>query len=112
MMRIEIKIGVDYDSNINQVRDILLSIAQNEEGVLKTPAPSLVFTDFGDSSLDFQLNCYISNISKNAEITFRLRENIINAFREAGINIPFPQRVVRPLTDNPTQEELANLAVD
>lgn len=112
MMRIEIKVGVDYDSNINQVRDILLSIAQNEEGVLKTPAPSLVFTDFGDSSLDFQLNCYISNISRNAEITFKLRENIINAFREAGINIPFPQRVVRPLTDNSANENLTNLAVD
>lgn len=112
MMRIEIKVGVDYDSDINQVRDILLSIAQNDEGVLKTPAPSLMFTDFGDSSLDFQLNCYISNISRNAEITFRLRENIINAFRGAGINIPFPQRVVRPLTDNASAEELAGLAVD
>lgn len=112
MMRIEIKVGVDYDSDINQVRDILLSVAQNEEGVLKTPAPSLMFTDFGDSSLDFQLNCYISNISRNAEITFRLRENIITAFREAGINIPFPQRVVRPLTDIASAEELAGLAVD
>lgn len=99
MSRVEIKVGVDYDSDIAKVREILLSIAQNDSGVLKTPAPILTFIDFGDSSLDFQLNCYIANVSKTAEVTFRLRENIINAFREAGINIPFPQRVVRPLVD-------------
>lgn len=105
MSRIEIKVGVDYDSDINQVRDILLSVAQNDSGVLKTPAPVLTFTDFGDSSLDFQLNCYIANVSKTAEVTFRLRENIIKAFREAGINIPFPQRVVRPLIDGTISPE-------
>lgn len=97
MSRIEIKIGVGYDSNIAQVREILLSIAEKDADVLQTPAPSLAFADFGDSSLDFQLNCYISNVSKASEVTFRLRENIINAFREANIDIPFPQRVIRPL---------------
>ncbi|MCM1324029.1 MAG: mechanosensitive ion channel [Acetobacter sp.] len=112
MSRIEIKVGVDYDSDIAKVRDILLSIAQNDSGVLKTPAPVLTFTDFGDSSLDFQLNCYISNVSKTAEVTFRLRENIINAFREAGIDIPFPQRVVRPLVDGVTEGNLGETLTD
>ncbi len=100
MSRLEIKVGVDYDSNIGQVKDILLTVAEKDSGVLKNPAPSLSFVDFGDSSLDFQLNCYIANVSKTAEISFRLRENIIAAFRDAGINIPFPQRVVHPLIDN------------
>lgn len=111
MSRLEIKVGVDYDSNIGQVKDILLAVAQKDSGVLKNPAPALVFVDFGDSSLDFQLNCYISNVSKTAEITFRLRENIIAAFREAGINIPFPQRVVRPLIDSLPDDQMVGIAM-
>lgn len=106
MSRIEIKIGVGYDSNIAQVREILLSIAEKDADVLQTPAPSLAFADFGDSSLDFQLNCYISNVSKASEVTFRLRENIINAFREANIDIPFPQRVIRPIESETTGENI------
>ncbi len=112
MARLEIKVGVDYDSNIKEVKDLLLSIAQNDAGVLKNPAPSLAFVDFGDSSLDFQLNCYISNVSKSADVSFRLRENIIDAFRKAGINIPFPQRVVRPLTDGASENHSDAAAID
>lgn len=100
MARIEIKLGVNYDCDINKVRNILLTIAQEDSGVLKIPAPTLAFIDFADSSLEFQLNCYIANVSKMAEINFRLRENIINTFRKEGIDIPYPQRVVRPILDN------------
>lgn len=114
MARLEIKVGVDYNSNIRQVKDILLSIAQNDAGVLKSPAPSLAFIDFGDSSLDFQLNCYIANVSERVDISFRIRESIIEAFRNAGIDIPFPQRVVRPIANVTTEDitESVTVAVD
>lgn len=96
MARIDIKIGVDYGSDIPKVKEILLQIAWEDTGVLKNPAPALSFLEFADSSLDLQLNCFIANVSQSGEISFRLREKIIKAFRQEGINIPFCQQVIRP----------------
>lgn len=93
--RVEIAVGVDYDSDINKVKDILMDIAKNDPDVLSTPAPSLLFTSLGDSSLNFQLNCYTANVYSSAGISYRIRESIVNRFRENKINIPFPQRVIR-----------------
>lgn len=94
MSRVEIKVGVDYDSDINLVKNILLDIAKNDPEVLTSPPPSLSFTDLGDSSLNFQLNCFTANVYSASGIAFRIRENIVNKFRENNINIPFPQRVI------------------
>lgn len=99
MGRIEIPVGVDYSSDISLVKETLLSIANNDEDILKMPAPSLAFKDFADSSLNFQLNCYTANVFNSSTISFRIRENIINEFRAKGINIPYPQRVVRSLEE-------------
>ncbi len=94
MGRVEIKIGVDYDSDLNLVKKLLLEIANNDAEVLKDPAPSLLFTDFGDNSLNFQLNCYTSNVYNSSGIANRIREKIVEQFRSNQINIPFQQRVV------------------
>lgn len=99
MGRIEIQIGVDYNSDISLVKETLLSIANNDKDILKMPAPSLAFKDFAESSLNFQLNCYTPNVFNSSAISFRIRENIINEFRAKGINIPYPQRVVRSLKE-------------
>ena len=100
MARVDINVGVDYDSDIDKVKKILLRIAGEDEEVLSNPAPALSFLDFGDSSLNFQLNCYTANIANSSGISFRIREKIINEFRKEGINIPFPQRVVRSLEES------------
>lgn len=97
MSKISISVGVDYESDIDKVKEILLKIAADDPDVLSTPAPSVSFADFGDNSLNFQLNCYTANIFINGAISFRLRTAIITEFRKENINIPFPQRVVRPL---------------
>ena len=99
MARIEIKIGVDYDSDLKKVRELLLQIAADDPEVLKNPAPSLLFTDLGDSSLDFQLNCFTNDVFKSGGISYRIREKIIEKFKKNNINIPFPQRVVRQISD-------------
>ena len=95
MGRVEIKVGVDYESDINLVKDILLDIAGTDPEVLTSPPPSLQFTDLGDNALNFQLNCYTANVYSSAGIAFRIREKIVERFRENNINIPYPQRVVR-----------------
>lgn len=92
--RVEIKVGVGYDSDIELVKKTLVEIAQSNKNVLQTPAPAVAFNDLGDSSLSFQLNCFTANVFNRGGIADDLREKIINRFKELGIDIPFPQRVV------------------
>lgn len=72
----------------------MLEIAGEDPEVLSSPPPSLQFTDLGDNSLNFQLNCYTANVYSGAGISFRIREKIVERFRENNINIPYPQRVI------------------
>ncbi len=92
--RVEVLIGVAYGSDVEQVRDILLEIGRSHPDVMKYPEPSVLFKDFGASSLDFELRCYLHDILKVLIVGSDLRYSIDAAFREHKIEIPFPQRVV------------------
>ena len=63
-------------------------------GVLLSPKPFVRFLDFGDSSLDFGLYFFSMNVTKIEDIKSDLRFKIDQLFREKGVEIPFPQRVV------------------
>ena len=92
--RIEVPVGVAYGSDVEKVREVLLDCAQKQEMVLTSPEPQVLFMNFGDSSLDFELRCFTNNVSYRMMISSNLRFAIDRGFREAGIEIPFPQRVV------------------
>ena len=72
----------------------MLECARNNKKVLKTPAPYVIFKDFGSSSLDFELRCYSSNIWVGWNIPSELRYEINRRFMEEGIEIPFQQIVI------------------
>lgn len=95
MGRVEIRVAVDFDTDIPLVRNLLLNIAENDPDVLKSPPPSLLFTDLTDNSLVFQLNCYTANVYNSSAICFRIRKQIVEAFREN--NIVNPQTVVQSI---------------
>lgn len=94
--RIKVPVGVAYGSNTAAVRDTLLDIAQNNEDVIKgnpqLPDPDVLFLGFGDSSLNFELRAIIPNIDQRMRVISDLNFAIDAAFREQGIEIPFPQR--------------------
>lgn len=95
--RLRIPVGVAYGSDIELVRSILLKTAMSHPKVLKDekhPKPKVLFRNFGDSSLDFLLVCYIQNITERFDVETDLRSQIDAEFRTAGITIPFPQRDV------------------
>ena len=108
MGRIIIPVGVSYDADPEQVREILLRIADESEYVSSYPGPSVFFMDFGASSLDFELRCYIQDINSSLSAKSALRFAIFKAMKEAGIEIPFPQQDihVRSLSA-PHKEQLA-----
>ena len=58
------------------------------------PEPYVLFTAFGDSSLDFELRCYTSQAGRRVRIATAMRFEIVRLFRERGVEIPFPQRDV------------------
>ena len=87
-----INVGVSYNSDPTDVRDILLAVADRHGRVLHKPEPSVQFANFGESSLDFQLLIYIDDPMAANRILSDLRFMIWNEFEKHHIEIPFPQR--------------------
>jgi small-conductance mechanosensitive channel len=92
--RIEIPVGVSYKSDPNLVRDTLLEIAHDHPRILSNPEPFVVFGNFGDSSLDFELRAYLADINYMLTVSTEVRFAIFERFKALGIEIPFPQRDV------------------
>lgn len=90
--RIEIKIGVAYGSDIDKVREILMEIGSNESNVCKEPEHRVRFRTFGESSLDFELLCWVENPELKGRTIDALNSAIYKRFISEGIEIPFPQR--------------------
>jgi small-conductance mechanosensitive channel len=93
MIRIAIPVGVSYDADPHRVRDILLACARNEPLAGQFKAPQVRFTSYGESSIDFELLIWIdARKVARRRIRSRLYFAIFAALKEAGIEIPFPQR--------------------
>ena len=89
-----IAIGVAYGSDVELVKNSLIDIANAHPKVLKKKAPRVLFSDFGDSALQFKLYFSIGNSYDHLTIKSDLRFAIDKKFREHNITIPFPQRDV------------------
>ncbi len=92
MGRCKVAIGVSYDADPQQVHDILVKCAEEHPRAMAYPQPSVLFKDFGASSLDFELRVFINDVNWVAFVGSELRFAIHKALKEAGIEIPFPQR--------------------
>jgi small-conductance mechanosensitive channel len=90
--RVVIRIGVSYDSDPEQVRKVLLACAEQNTDLLRRPAPQVLFREFGESSLDFELRFFLREIDELLRVSSDVRFAIKKAFAEAGIEIPYPQR--------------------
>ncbi|MEE9409221.1 MAG: mechanosensitive ion channel domain-containing protein [Polaribacter sp.] len=89
-----IEIGVAYGSDVELVKSILIDVAKAHPKVLKTTLPRVLFTDFGDSALQFKLLFVINHSYEHLTIKSDLRFEIDKKFRENNVTIPFPQRDV------------------
>lgn len=94
--RIRLAVGVAYGSDTGKVRRILLELAMAHPDIIKgqpgVPEPKALFMAFGESSLDFELRAVIRQIDRRVDVISDLNFGIDQAFRENGIEIPFPQR--------------------
>lgn len=92
LKRVDVPVGVSYSADPNTVRRVLLDVAKRAEGVLTDPPASVFFTGFGESSIDFELRVWIADAWLHPLRNSDLHFDVWYALKEAGIEIPFPQR--------------------
>lgn len=97
--RIVVNVGVDYGTDGDQVREILLAVADDHPEILKDPPPLASFEGFGDSSLNFVLRCFLPELAKRLLTIHQLHTEIQKRLADAGIGIPFPQRDLHIVSD-------------
>ena len=96
LVRVEVSFGVDYDSDPHEVKRLAEAAAAKPERICKEPEPVCHLTSFGESSLDFVLRFWIMDAEKGVtNMRGAVMLALWDAFKEEGINIPFPRRDVR-----------------
>lgn len=86
-------VGVDYEADLQKVREVLLALADDPR-VLKDPAPAVVVTALGDSAITMSLRVWVDT-PNYWDVLFMFNEHARDRLKAQGVDIPFPQRVVR-----------------
>jgi potassium efflux system protein len=104
-IRAHVTVGVRYGSPVREVEKLLLEAVKGETRVLKSPEPFIIFEDFGDNALIFQVHFWISiiRIIDRRLIESSIRFRIDDLFREAEIVIAFPQRDIHLDSQTPIE---------
>ncbi|WP_321492893.1 mechanosensitive ion channel domain-containing protein [uncultured Desulfobacter sp.] len=107
-IRLEVSVGVAYGSPVNKVRDLLEGVASELSIILENPKPFVVFTDFGDNALGFELRFWVrvKGEPEMARTTSQVRFKIYEVLEENDIVISFPQRDIHLDTASPLKIEL------
>ncbi len=94
-------VGVDYEADLQKARQVLLDLASDER-VLQDPAPQAVISTLGDSSITVSLRVWVIT-ADYWDVMFMLNEQSRDRLKTAGIDIPFPQRVIRVVQETAPQ---------
>ncbi len=91
-IRDKLVVGVAYSSNSRKVEELLLKVAKDHSKILATPAPFVVFRNFADNALAFELYFWVDmDQASSLKVASDMRHHIHSLFKENGIDIPFPQ---------------------
>ncbi|MBR0251346.1 MAG: mechanosensitive ion channel, partial [Synergistaceae bacterium] len=97
-----IAVGVSYDSDSREVEKLLMDIVKEHSKVLKDPAPYVIFKNFGNDALEFEVYYWIDlRTSSGPKVASDMRHHIAAVFNREGINIPYPQRDIHIIPAKP-----------
>ena len=107
-IRTSVVIGVAYGSPVEQVTELLMEAAEKIERIRKTPKPFVVFDEFGDNALIFEIYFWIlvENVIEKKKIASMLRYEIYALFNAHDIVIAYPQRDVHLDTITPLEDSI------
>jgi MscS family membrane protein len=92
--RVRADVGVSYDADPEKVEQVLMDCLEGLHEILTSPKPRVRFRKFGDSALEFQLLAWVHDPAVRGRMLHEINKNIYRKLKEAGIEIPFPQRVL------------------
>ncbi|KQB54314.1 mechanosensitive ion channel protein MscS [Pseudomonas endophytica] len=92
-------VGVDYEADLQKVREVLLALADDPR-VLKDPAPAVVVTSLGDNAITMSLRVWVDT-PNYWDILFMFNEHARDRLKAQGVDIPYPQRVIRVVQEVP-----------
>jgi small-conductance mechanosensitive channel len=94
MGRVIVKLRVAYDSDVDAVRDILVSCACDHPQVLQTPPPRVFLIAFGDIGIEMELRFIVANVNYGLTVKSDVQTVMLPRLRAAGVRIPTPPHVV------------------
>lgn len=110
-VRQKIPLGVSYNADLHKAIELVVAVAENHKRVLSNPTPVCRVTGFGDNAIDMELRVWICD---PVEGVMNIRSDILlgiyDAFKEHGIEIPFPQRDVHLKPSAELQEMFEELS--
>lgn len=107
-VRFSFPVGVSYKEDPENIKNILFAIAEENPDVLNEPKPDVLFNEYGDSALMFNLSVWTNTYSdKPAVLKSQLYFEIFRKFKESGVEIPFPQRDLY-VKEMPSHEKIIN----
>lgn len=93
-VQIDLVVGIGYDDNVGQARDILMNVMTSHPQVLGEPAPTMAVVELADSSVNLAVRPWV-RVDDSGQVRGDILEQIKLRFDEAGINIPYPQQDIR-----------------
>jgi potassium-dependent mechanosensitive channel len=100
--RIVISINIAYESDLDKVRDLMIAAAKAQEQVLAIPGPSVLFAEFGDWSIKFNLICFVEDVEQAERTRSDINFEVLHQLREVGLRIAYP---APPPADVPSRFE-------
>lgn len=92
-VRIQVPVGVSYDTDLELVEGLMLQAAKTVPRLLTSPAPAVWLHEFGDSSVNFIIQCWINDPEEGVgNVRSDVLKKVWRAFKENDVEIPFPQR--------------------
>jgi small-conductance mechanosensitive channel len=95
LVRLQVPVGISYDSDLETAEKLLMEAAADTSRVLQEPKPACLLTGFGDNALDLELRVWINDPENGlGSVKSELLKGVWRRFREEGIELPYPQRVL------------------
>ena len=107
--RIQVHVGVAYGADIEKARKVIVEAVSKVEGVLSEHPVEALFLEFGDSALIFRVRWWLESFVDTRRMFDSVNTAMYNALNEAGIEIPFPQRVVTHKVDLSEKKEIVEM---